>query len=100
MRWINRILAFAIALALGIFAVVNREPVLVRFWPLPESAVLPTSVAILLGGAVGFLLGAIVMWGPAWSARVRARAAEERLRVLAPPPPPEPPARTALASSR
>ena len=99
MRWLRRILALAIAVVLGVFAVVNRDPILVRFWPLPETATMPASAAILVGAAIGFLLGAVVVWGPSLSARVRLREAESRLRVLQPPPPVRTPG-TALAASR
>jgi uncharacterized integral membrane protein len=103
-RWIRRLIALAIAVVLGTFAVVNRETVMVRFWPFPESAELAVSVAILIGAAIGFLLGALVVWGPAWSARMRLRDAEARLRVLSPPTPQQRPGGAgqtpALASPR
>ncbi len=86
MRWLRRLLALAIAIVLATFAVVNRDPVVIRFWPLAESAVMPVSVAILIGGAIGFLLGAVVVWGPSWSARMRLREAQSRLQVLEPAP--------------
>lgn len=104
-RWIRRLIAAAIALGLGVFAVANRGPVLLNFWPFSESVVLPISVAILAGAAVGFVLGALMVWGPALSVRMRLRDAEARLRVLAPPPSSDldaragPPA-TALAAPR
>jgi putative membrane protein len=101
MRWIGRLIALAIAVVLGVFAVVNRDPVTLRFWPLPEIATMPASIAILIGGAIGFLLGAVVVWGPAWSARMRLRDAEARLKVLSPPPSDEARAPgTAVATSR
>jgi putative membrane protein len=89
MRWIARLIAVAIAIVLAVFAVVNRAPVELSFWPMPEAATLPVSVAILIGGGIGFLLGAIVAWGSALPARSRLREAESRVRTLEPRPAPE-----------
>jgi uncharacterized integral membrane protein len=85
MRWIGRLVALAIAVVLAVFAVVNRAPVELRFWPLPEVATLPVSVAILIGGAIGFLLGAFIAWTAALPARARLREAEARARTPVPP---------------
>jgi uncharacterized integral membrane protein len=85
MRWIARLIALAIAVVLGVFAVVNRTPVELRFWPLPDVATLPLSVAILIGGGIGFLLGAFLTWSAALPARSRLREAEARARAPVPP---------------
>lgn len=100
MCWLRRLIALIIALVLAVFAVVNREPVLLRFWPLDRSATMPVSVAILIGAAIGFLLGAAMVWGPSLAARLRLRDAQARLRLLAPPPAPARPSGTALVPTR
>lgn len=86
MRWIRRLIAFAIAFALGIFAVVNRQVATVHFWPLPESVQVSVGLAVLAGGAVGFLLGAFVVWTRALPAYARLSEAESKVRALTPPP--------------
>ena len=55
------------------FAVVNRHTVLLDFWPLPISMLLPFSVAIMLMIFIGVLWGGTVSWMSAFNSRREAR---------------------------
>lgn len=72
-----------VALAILVsFALSNAQTVAVGLWPTGMTVGLPLSVAILIGMAVSFFLGALMLWGAALSARARARRAEDRVRML------------------
>ena len=64
------------------FALSNAQPTPIGLWPTGWVVVVPLSVAILAAMAVAFLLGALMLWLPAVSARGRARRAEDRVRLL------------------
>ena len=62
MRFITTLLALALAILVVLFAVSNRTPVTLEFWPLPYSVDLGLYAAILSGALVGFVVGALAMW--------------------------------------
>lgn len=64
------------------FALSNAQPATVGLWPTGLTVTLPLSVAILVAMAGAFLLGALMLWPSALSARSRARRAEDRVRML------------------
>ncbi len=64
------------------FALSNPEPVRLGMWPFETTVELPLSVAILAVGAIFFMFGALLVWVPGLSARVRARRAEQRAARL------------------
>jgi uncharacterized integral membrane protein len=65
-----------------VFAVSNRDPATIDLWPLDMTLVVPMYLIVLLTLFVGFLLGAIVAWISAGSARGRARSALYRAEQL------------------
>ena len=72
--------ALPMIVVLVIFALSNRTPVSVGF--LGYSILAPLSVAILIGAAIFFLLGALIVWFGALRQRRRARRAERRVKEL------------------
>lgn len=74
--------ALILVLILIVFSLSNRESVTLGFWPTDYSAVLPLSVAILVGMALAFLLGAAVVWLDHLGLGRRARRAEAEVRRL------------------
>lgn len=77
-------LSFAVAIALiATFAVENRAPVTVDFWPLPWTLRPPLYVAVLGAGAVGLVLGGLLCGVARWRLWLRARASESRAERLA-----------------
>jgi uncharacterized integral membrane protein len=62
-----------VAAALALFAISNREPVALGFWPIPFVVEVPLYVAVLVALAVGFLLGHLAAWiaGRRWRREVR-----------------------------
>jgi len=110
---LRAIIAVPVLLVLVLFALtpVNRTVVTLGFWPTDYAVSVPLALVILGAMAVAFLLGALVLWMRALSARARARRAERHVRMLeaqvaelkarlAPPPPPGsllPPVRRELA---
>jgi uncharacterized integral membrane protein len=71
-----------LALILVVFAVANRAPVSLTFWPLPVAIEAPTYLVILLTLLAGFLIGQLVAWinGHHW--RRKARAHGRRVEAL------------------
>ncbi len=65
-----------------VFALANRELVVVDIWPLPLSLQQPLFLFILGSFFIGFLVGAVIMWISAGRYRRRARAARNRVAQL------------------
>jgi len=95
------LIALPLLLLLVLFALSNREPVPLRFWPTDYSLVLPLSLAVVGGMAIAFLAGGSLVWVSALTQRRRARRAEQTVRLLEaqvqdlkarPPPLAQPPA--------
>lgn len=108
MRLIAWLFGALVAFVLILFAVSNRESVVLKFEPLPFVIELPLYAALLATLLAGFVAGGLVSWlsGRKW--RLRARRAEreaEQFRrehaadsvrlfarpASAPPPPTQPP---------
>jgi len=71
-----------IAVILIVFAVANRDPVTLTFWPLPVALTAPIYIVVLLTLLAGFLLGELVAWinGRRW--RREAKRNADRVRDL------------------
>ena len=69
-------------LLLVVFALSNTRPVPIGLWPTGLTIELPLAGAILLGTAVGLVLGALIVWVPGLAHRRRARRAEAREAAL------------------
>lgn len=82
MRLVNTILAFAVALLVVLFAVSNRMPVVVEFWPFPYQLELGLYAVILIAVMVGFLAGLIVAWLAGGKRRRERRTLRKEVRGL------------------
>ena len=75
MKWLYVFLTLAVTLVLGVFVWVNREPVVVSFWPF---ATIETWLCVVVIAALllGFLSGELVAWinGRHWRRKARQRA--------------------------
>jgi uncharacterized integral membrane protein len=76
--WIVAVLAAAAAV---LFAVSNRQSVMVGFWPFP-SRELPLYLVVLLALLVGFLVGEFVAWLNGGRTRRLARERARRIAAL------------------
>ena len=65
-----------------LFALSNRHPAELHFWPLVGSAEVPLYLIGLATMLVGFAFGALVAWVGAGETRSRARQAERDARHL------------------
>lgn len=83
MRHLSWIVTIPVTVVAVVFAVANREPVPLSFWPLPWSVDLPVYLIVLGCLLAGFLLGGFVAWVAAAPRRRRARRTTERARELA-----------------
>ena len=79
MRWL--LLAPLMALVV-LFALSNRQQVSLSLWPLDLTWQAPLAVAVLLVGALTFLLGALMVWVTSLPHRRRARRAADEIRRL------------------
>jgi uncharacterized integral membrane protein len=76
------IIAIPILFLLVLFALSNRQQVQIGLWPTDYTQELPLSAAILVGMALAFLAGALLLWVSVLAARRRARRAEHTARLL------------------
>ena len=81
-RFLRLLLALVAVLVIVAFAIGNRAPVNVSFWPLPLSVELPVYGVFLLGLVLGVLIGGLVVWFSAFSARREARRQRNRAWAL------------------
>ena len=65
-----------------LFALSNTHPVPLGLWPLDYRLELPLSVAVLLGMAIAFLAGGLIVWLGALGQRRQARNAAHTVRLL------------------
>ena len=79
LRWI---LLTPLLILLILFGLSNRQEVYLYLWPFDLAWAAPLSVAILVFGALFFLLGAAVTWAAGLVHRGRAHKAEDAARVL------------------
>ncbi len=78
-----RALMFApLLFLLVLFALSNPQPVHLGIWPTDLAVDIPLSIALMLSGAVAFVLGAILLWLSVVGSRLRARRAEHAIRLL------------------
>jgi uncharacterized integral membrane protein len=82
LKYFARLVFIPVAVAVVIFAVMNRGAVTVSLWPLPYDIVIPLFVAVLGAMAAGALLGGGVVWFGIVKWRFKARAGERRARAL------------------
>ena len=74
--------ALPFVILLVLFALSNTEPVRVGLWPTDYAFEVPLAVAVLIGAALAFLAGAMIVWLGSFPLRRRARRAEAQTRVL------------------
>jgi uncharacterized integral membrane protein len=79
---IRLIPALILILILAIFALSNRQDVTVGIWPTDYTTQVPLAVAVLVGMAVAFILGAAIVWFDHLGLGRRARRAEASVRRL------------------
>lgn len=82
MRVINTILAIAVAVLVVLFAVSNREPVVVEIWPFPYQLQMGLYALILLGLFIGFTAGLITAWLSGGKRRRELKALRKENRDL------------------
>ena len=76
------IIASPLLIILVVFALSNTVPVRLGFWPTGLALEVPLAVAVLIGMAIAFLLGALIVWVGELGQRRRARRAEHTARLL------------------
>lgn len=76
------IVTFILCVPLVLFALSNTEIVRLGLWPTDYGIDVHLSLAILVGMAMAFVLGALVVWFGELAQRQRARRAERAVRML------------------
>lgn len=82
MRFFNTLIAIIVAIVVVLFAVSNREVVVVEIWPFPVRIEAGLYAVILLAVLTGFLMGAIAAWMGGRNKRAELRAARKRMRDM------------------
>jgi uncharacterized integral membrane protein len=85
-KLIHWLVTLPVTILAVLFAVSNRDGVVVTFWPIPVAIEAPLYLVVLLALVVGFLVGELVAWingrHHRRHARRRARRIEELEREL------------------
>ncbi|HVZ10099.1 lipopolysaccharide assembly protein LapA domain-containing protein [Rhodopila sp.] len=76
------VIAIIVSVPFAVFALSNMQHVQLGLWPFDYSIEVPVSLAILVGMAVGLLLGGALVWVAEIAQRRRARRAERTSRQL------------------
>lgn len=82
LKIIRLLLALAAAAAIILFAVANRQPVDVSFWPTPLATDMPLWGVFMIGLFLGAALGGTASWLAGWKARREGRQARRRVVAL------------------
>ena len=82
MSRLSIIVTLPLTAAFVVFAIANREPVMVNFWPFGITLEMPLFMLALGLLALGALFGGLLMWIPLLRWRARARARERRVAEL------------------
>src|SRR3546814_7084194 len=64
-----------------LFAISNRQTVMLGLWPLPYEISVPVYLIAMLPLAAGFIAGGMVAWIGAGKARARARAGTRQINA-------------------
>jgi lipopolysaccharide assembly protein A len=81
-KLIHWLVTLPLAVILIIFAVSNRDSVVVTFWPLPVVLEAPLYLVVLLALFAGFLAGELVAWINGRRHRREARRRARRIAAL------------------
>ena len=76
------LIALPLLVVIVFFALSNPQPVNVGIWPTGYRIETSLSSAVLIGMAVAFLFGALLVWISELGQRRRARRAEQAARML------------------
>lgn len=82
MKHLSWIITLPITIVAVVFALSNRQPVVIDIWPLELSLTAPLYLVLLLAALIGFILGGVAMWFTAGRSRKRAREAAAKLREM------------------
>ena len=83
MRILSRIVFIPVAAIVVVFAVANRQPVVLELWPFPFAVDLPLYLAVLGALVIGILIGGSAQWLSDGRWRRKARAGQRRASALA-----------------
>ena len=83
MKFLRWIVLAVVAVAMILFAISNREHVMLSLWLLPGAAVeMPLYLLLLATLLVGFVAGELVGWVGGWRWRREARRSRDRIATL------------------
>jgi uncharacterized integral membrane protein len=82
MRLVHWVVTVPVLAVVTVFAISNRDSILVTFWPLPIAIAAPIYLVVLLALVVGFLVGELVAWLNAGRTRREMRNRGRRIETL------------------
>ena len=82
LRYVSWIVTLPLAVLVISFAVSNRDPAILKLWPLPFELEMPVFLPVLGALVVGFVTGGFIAWWSGGRYRRLARRQNNRLRRL------------------
>ncbi len=79
---INTLIAIIVAVLVVLFAVSNRDVVVVQIWPFPLRIEAGLYAIILFAVLIGFMFGTVAAWMGGHRKRAELRAAKKRMREM------------------